>query len=57
MILTLEKSFMTLGCLQREIKKFCRFFSYIKKRMLGAPPQNFLGKGIYLKNLTGVFEY
>jgi hypothetical protein len=56
MILTLRKKFYDLGMFTKEDKRKLSFF-YIKKRIHGAPPQIFLGKGIYLKNLTSIFEY
>jgi hypothetical protein len=48
----LGKSFMTLGCLKREIKKFV-FFLHKKTHA----PLIFLGIGIDLKKLTGIFEF
>jgi hypothetical protein len=56
MILTLGKKFHDLGMFTKGDKNFLAFF-YIKKRMLRAPPLIFLGKGIDLKKLTGIFEY
>jgi hypothetical protein len=46
MILTLGKKFYDLGMFTQGDKKNCRF--YVKKRMHGAPPLNFLSKGIYV---------
>jgi hypothetical protein len=57
MILTLGKKFHDLGMFTKGDKKTLSFFFYSKKRMHGAPPQIFVSKCIYLKNLTGIFEY
>jgi hypothetical protein len=52
----LGKKFRDLGMFTKGDKNFFSFFCS-KKRMHGAPPQIFLSKDIYLKNLTGIFEY